>query len=85
VITLPDHQYFARTRRFSKLVIGCHVASYESSPNRRTLRSALRLAAKAAQQRLADSDQIDLFDWPWPFRIQVKWPNWTGHDGGQQC
>ena len=74
VITLTDHQFFARAQRFSKLVIGCHVASYGSSPSHTTLVSVLRLLAvayiglsgEAAQQRLSVIDEIneeiDLFD-----------------------
>lgn len=74
VITLTDHQYFARAQRFSKLVIGCHVASFGSIPSHTTLLSVLRLMAIAfigqsgevAGQRLSVIDEIneeiDLFD-----------------------
>ena len=74
VITLTDHQYFARAQRFSRLVIGCHVASYGNIPSHTTLLSMLRLMAIAfigrsgetAQQRLSVIDdineEIDLFD-----------------------
>ena len=74
VITLTDHPYFARAQRFSKLVIGCHVASYGSIPSHTALLSVLRLMAIAfigqtgetAQQRLSVIDEIneelDLFD-----------------------
>lgn len=73
VITLTDHRYYARAQRFSKLVIGCHVASYGSIPSHTTLLSMLRLMAIAflghadevAQQRLNVIDdineEIDLF------------------------
>ena len=67
VITLTDHQYFASAQRFSKLVIGCHVASYGSMPSHTTLLSVLRLLAiayigqsgEAAQQRLSVIDEIN--------------------------
>jgi DNA-binding MurR/RpiR family transcriptional regulator len=74
VIALTDHQFYARAQRFSKLVIGCHVASYGSIPSHTTLLSMLRLIAIAfmgqsgevAQQRLGVIDEIneeiDLFD-----------------------
>lgn len=67
VITLTDHQYFASAQRFSKLVIGCHVASYGSMPSHTTLLSVLRLLAiayigqsgEAAQQRLSVIEEIN--------------------------
>ena len=74
VITLTDHQYYARAQRFSKLVIGCHVASYGNIPSHTSLLSVLRILAiafigqsgEAAQQRLSVIDEIneeiDLFD-----------------------
>lgn len=74
VITLTDHHYYARAQRFSRLVIGCHVASYGSIPSHTALLSVLRLLAIAfiaksgetALQRLAVIDEIneelDLFD-----------------------
>ena len=74
VITLTDHQYFARAQRFSKLVIPCHVASYGAIPSHTTLTSVIRLmaiafvghAGEAARQRMSVIDDIneelDLFD-----------------------
>jgi DNA-binding MurR/RpiR family transcriptional regulator len=74
VITLTDHQYYARAQRYSRLVIGCHVASYGAIPSHTTLLSVLRMlaiaylgqAGEAAQQRLSVIDEIneeiDLYD-----------------------
>ena len=74
VITLTDHQFYARAQRFSRLVIGCHVASFGSIPSHTTMLSVLRLMAIAfigqsgevAQQRLSVIDEIneeiDLFE-----------------------
>ena len=74
VITLTDHRYFARAQRFSKLVIGCHVASYGTIPSHTTFLSVLRLMAIAfigqsgevAQQRLSVieeiNEEIDVFE-----------------------
>lgn len=67
VITLTDHRYLARAQRFSRLVIGCHVASYGSIPSHTTFLSVLRLMAVAfigqsgevAQQRLTVIDEIN--------------------------
>ena len=74
VITLTDHRYFATAQRFSKLVIGCHVASFGLVPSHATLVSTIRLlaiafigqAGEAAHQRMAVIDEIneeiDLFE-----------------------
>ncbi|MCB1359676.1 MAG: MurR/RpiR family transcriptional regulator [Rhodobacter sp.] len=74
VITLSDHRYYARAKRFSRLVIGCHVANYGLVPSHTTFTSLLRLMAIAfvaeagpsALQRIAVIDEIneeiDLFD-----------------------
>lgn len=74
VITLTDHRYFARAQRFSKLVIGCHVATYGAVPTHSTLASVIRilavsfigLAGDTALQRLSVIDdineEIDLFE-----------------------
>lgn len=74
VITLTDHRFLARAQRFSRLVIGCHVATYGAVPTHTTLTSLIRLLAVAyigqagdpARQRLAVIDEIneeiDLFD-----------------------
>jgi len=74
VITLTDHRYFARAQRFSKLVIGCHVANYGLIPSHTTFTSLIRLLAIAfvaeagdsARQRMSVIDEIneeiDLFD-----------------------
>jgi DNA-binding MurR/RpiR family transcriptional regulator len=74
VITLTDHRYLAAAQRFSRLVIGCHVATFGRLPSHATLVSTLRLLAIAlmghagdsAHQRLALIDEIneeiDLFE-----------------------
>lgn len=74
VITLTDHRYLARAQRFSRLVIGSHVATYGAVPTHTTLASLLRLLAVAyigqagepARQRLSVineiNEEIDLFD-----------------------
>ncbi len=43
VITLTDHRYLASAQRFSRLVIGCHVATFGRLPSHATLASMLRL------------------------------------------
>lgn len=74
VITLTDHRFYAHAQRFSRLVIGCHVATYGLLPSHTTLTSLVRLlgiafiaqAGAGARQRLALIDEIneeiDLFD-----------------------
>ena len=71
VITLTDHQYFARAQRFSRLVIPCHVASYGAIPSHTTLIRLIAIAfvghaGEAASQRMSVIDdineEIDLFD-----------------------
>jgi DNA-binding MurR/RpiR family transcriptional regulator len=74
VITLTDHRYLARAQRFSRLGVGCHVASYGAVPTHTTLTSLIRLLALAyiaqagepARQRLSVIDEIneeiDLFE-----------------------
>jgi hypothetical protein len=74
VITLTDHRFFASAQRFSKLVIGCHVASYGTVPNHATLASVIRMlaitcigqAGKAITQRMnlieEINEEIDLFE-----------------------
>ncbi|MCB1394556.1 MAG: MurR/RpiR family transcriptional regulator [Rhodobacter sp.] len=74
VITLTDHRYFARAQRFSRLVIGCHVANYGLIPSHTTFTSLIRLlaiafvseAGESARQRMSVIDEIneeiDLFD-----------------------
>lgn len=74
VITLTDHRFLASAQRFSRLVIGCHVATFGRIPSHATLISVLRMLAIAyigqagepAHQRMAVIDEIneeiDLFD-----------------------
>lgn len=74
VITLTDHRFMARAQRFSRLVVGCHVATYGAVPTHTTLTSLIRLMALAfigeagepARQRLSVieeiNEEIDLFD-----------------------
>jgi DNA-binding MurR/RpiR family transcriptional regulator len=74
VITLTDHRYLARAQRVSRLVVGCHVASYGAVPTHTTITSLIRLLALAyispagepARQRLSVIDEIneeiDLFE-----------------------
>lgn len=74
VITLTDHRYLARAQRFSRLVIGCHVATYGAVSTHTTLASMIRLLAMAyigkagapALQRLSVieeiNEEIDLFE-----------------------
>ena len=74
VITLTDHRYFATAQRYSKLVIGCHVATYGLVPSHSTMVSTLRMlaiaylgqAGETAHQRMTVIDEIneeiDLFD-----------------------
>lgn len=74
VITLTDHRFLASAQRFSRLVIGCHVATFGRLPSHATMVSVIRLlsiafigqAGAAAQQRLAMIDEIneeiDLFE-----------------------
>lgn len=74
VITLTDHRYYARAQKFSRLVIGCHVAAYGGVPSHATLVSMVRLlaiafigrAGEAARRRMAMieeiNEEIDLFD-----------------------
>jgi DNA-binding MurR/RpiR family transcriptional regulator len=74
VITLTDHRYMASAQRFSRLVIGCHVATFGRLPSHATLASMIRLLAIAfigqaedkALQRMAVIDdineEIDLFE-----------------------
>lgn len=67
VLTVTDRRYAARAQRFSRLVIGCHVASYLAIPSHTTLHSVVRLlamafigeAGDAALQRLALVDGIN--------------------------
>ncbi|MCU0906612.1 MAG: MurR/RpiR family transcriptional regulator [Rhodobacteraceae bacterium] len=74
VITLTDHRYYATATRFSRLVIGCHVATYGAVPSHTTLTSLIRLLAIAVigeggdtaadrMNLIADiNEEIDLFD-----------------------
>lgn len=74
VITLTDHRFFATAQRFSRLVIGCHVATYGTIPSHAALTSMIRLlaisfigqAGGTAGNRMDLIDQIneeiDLFD-----------------------
>lgn len=74
VITLTDHRYLATAQRFSRLVIGCHVATYGTVPSHVALVSMIRMlaiaylgeAGETAHRRLAMIDEIneeiDLFD-----------------------
>jgi DNA-binding MurR/RpiR family transcriptional regulator len=74
VITLTDHRYLAHAQRFSRLAVGCHVASYGAVPTHTTLTSLIRLlalsyigqAGEPARQRLGVIDEIneeiDLFE-----------------------
>lgn len=74
VITLTDHRFYAQAQRFSRLVLGCHVATHAPLPTYATLTSMLRLLAvayvgrsgDAARQRMAliaeINEEIDLFD-----------------------
>ncbi len=74
VITLTDHRYIARAQRFSRLVLGTHVATYGALPTHTTLTSLIRLLAVAyigqagepARQRLSVieeiNEEIDLFE-----------------------
>lgn len=74
VITMTDHRNLARAQLFSKLVIGCHVATYGLIPSHTTFTSLIRLlaisfvavAGESARQRMAVIDEIneevDLFD-----------------------
>jgi DNA-binding MurR/RpiR family transcriptional regulator len=74
VITLTDHRHYATAQRFSKLVIGCHVASYGAVPSHSILASVIRMlaiayvgqAGDAAGNRMnlieAINEEIDLFD-----------------------
>ncbi|MEO7382356.1 MAG: MurR/RpiR family transcriptional regulator [Paracoccaceae bacterium] len=74
VITLCNHRFIPSAQRFSRLVIGCHVASYGLLPSHVTLVSMVRLlavaylgrAGESARQRLSVIEQIneeiDLFD-----------------------
>lgn len=67
VITLTDHRHYAMAQRFSRLVIGCHVASYGGVPSHTTLASMIRLlaisfvgrAGEAALRRMAMIDEIN--------------------------
>jgi DNA-binding MurR/RpiR family transcriptional regulator len=67
VVTLCNHRFMPRAQRFSRLVIGCHVASYGLLPSHATLVSMVRLLAvaylgqsgDAARQRLTVIDQIN--------------------------
>jgi DNA-binding MurR/RpiR family transcriptional regulator len=67
VITLTDHRFLVRAQRFSRLVIGSHVASYGALPTHTTLASLIRLlavafigqAGDAALQRLSVIDEIN--------------------------
>lgn len=66
VITLCDHAFAARARRFSRLVIPCHIASYGAIPTHTALLSALRLlavgyagrAGESVMQRMAALDDL---------------------------
>lgn len=66
VISLSDHAFAPRARRFSRLVIPCHVASYGAVPTHTAMLSTLRLlaigyagrAGEAATRRMAALDQI---------------------------
>lgn len=74
VITMTDHRYLARAQRFSRLVIGCHVANYGLIPTHTTIASLVRLlaiafvaeAGESAYQRMAViseiNEEIDLFE-----------------------
>lgn len=74
VLTLTDHRYLATAQRFSRLVIGCHVATYGTVPSHAALTGVIRMlaiaslgqAGEAALQRMGMIDlinaEIDLFD-----------------------
>jgi DNA-binding MurR/RpiR family transcriptional regulator len=74
VITLTDHRFYAAAQRFSRLVIGCHVATYGAIPSHTTLASLIRLLAIAyigqaggtagdRMDLIAEiNEEIDLFD-----------------------
>lgn len=74
VVTLTDHRYMGRAERFSRLVVGCHVASYVSVPSHTAMQSVLRLMAvamidrmgSAGQERMAAlgdiNEELDLFE-----------------------
>lgn len=67
VVTLTDHRFLVRAQRFSRLVIGSHVATYGALPTHTTLASLIRLlavafigqAGDAALQRLSVIDEIN--------------------------
>jgi DNA-binding MurR/RpiR family transcriptional regulator len=67
VITLCNHRFMAHAQRFSKLVIGVHVANYGLIPSHAALTSTIRLlavaylgqAGEAAESRLSVIDQIN--------------------------
>ncbi|MCX7301166.1 MAG: MurR/RpiR family transcriptional regulator [Rhodobacterales bacterium] len=74
VITLTDHRFLASAQRFSKLVIGCHAATYGTVPSHATLASVIRMlaitcigqAGKTITQRMNLIEEInvevDLFE-----------------------
>jgi DNA-binding MurR/RpiR family transcriptional regulator len=74
VITLTDHRFLASAQRFSKLVIGCHVATYGTVPSHATLASVIRMlaitcigqAGKTITQRMnlieEINEEVDLFE-----------------------
>lgn len=47
VITITDHSYLARARRFSKVVLPVHVASFGLGPSHTAMSGAIRLLAIA--------------------------------------
>lgn len=67
VLTLCNHRFMPRAQRFSRLVIGCHVASYGLLPSHVTMAGMVRLLAvaylglsgEAARQRLSVIEQIN--------------------------
>ncbi|WP_298434804.1 MurR/RpiR family transcriptional regulator [uncultured Jannaschia sp.] len=66
IITLSDHAFAARARRFSRIVIPCHMASHGAIPTHTALLSALRIlavgyaarAGQSATQRMAALDEL---------------------------
>jgi DNA-binding MurR/RpiR family transcriptional regulator len=67
IISLTDHGNLAQAKRFSDLVLRCHIASYGLIPSYTTLVSVLRLLAishvglvgETALQRAALIDEIN--------------------------
>ena len=64
VITLTDHSNLAQAKRFSSIVLRCHISSYGLIPTYTTMVSTLRLLAVSYTGHVGDTaiQRIGLID-----------------------